>query len=311
MAKKAGQKQVKKTVFMAMAILAAFLAVIVVDAHTALASFLPLPATDNLNIPTPQGDTSFQKLENILGPFARNLRIIVGAVSILFIVISGFTMVVSGDNEDTAQKEKKSMTYGVIGLMMISIAGPIAEVFDYRQGNFISDPDSFTERIKVFGDVTQLVITFIKYLLGSLATLMAVRAGAIMVLDSDNEDEVTKAKKTLTLSAGGLFMVIVSSMVIKKIFYVASYSANAEETIIQLDQNELIRQLVAFTNILVSFVGPIMMLGIVIGGFLYVTAGGDDEKTGLAKKIVTNSLIGIVIIYGAFAMVSTIIAGQF
>lgn len=294
-----------------LAVLLGGLTSVCLDVQGVSASFLPLPGTDGVDIPVPEGETAFQKLENILGPFSRNLRIIVGAVAVLFIVISGFTMVISGDNEETAKKEKKSMTFGIIGLMMISIAGPIAEVFDYRQGNFINDPEGFTDRVQLFSDVTQLVITFIKYLLGSLATLMAVRAGAVMVLSSDNEDEVTKAKKSLALSAGGLFMVVVSSMVIQKIFYVASYSSSAEETIIQLDQNELVRQLSAFANILVSFVGPVMMFGIVIGGFLYVTAGGDEERTGLAKKIIMNSIIGIIIIYGAFALVSTVIAGQF
>jgi hypothetical protein len=62
---------------------------------------------------------------------------------------------------------------------------------------------------------------------------------------------------------------------------------------------------------MVSFVGPIMMLGLVAGGVLFLTSAGNDERTGLAKKIITNSVIGIVIIYGAFALVSTVIAGYF
>ncbi|QQR54920.1 hypothetical protein IPG41_07140 [Candidatus Peregrinibacteria bacterium] len=274
-------------------------------------SFLPLPGTEGLNIATPEGNTAIEKLENFLGPFARNLRIILGGLAVLFIVVSGFTMVVSGDNEETAKTQRKSIVYGCIGLMMISIAGPIAEVFDYRQGNFISDPSDFTERVRIFDNVTQLIITFLKYLLGGLATLMAVRAGAMLVMSGDNDDDVSKAKKQLTLSLAGLMLIFVSNLVIRRIFYVATYSTNAEATIVQLDQNEFIRQLVAVTNLMISFLGPIMMLGIVIGGFLYVTSQGEEEKTGLAKKIITNSIIGIVIIYGAFALVSTLIAGQF
>ncbi len=140
---------------------------------------------------------------------------------------------------------------------------------------------------------------------------MAVRAGATLVMAGDNDDDVTKAKKQLTVSSLGLLLVIVSDLFIRKIFYVTSYSTSAEATVIALDQNEFIRQLVAVTNLLVTFVGPIMMLGIVVGGFLYITSQGDEEKTGLAKKIITNSIIGIVIIYGAFALVSTVISGQF
>lgn len=304
----------KKQVYglMFAALLGAVLSAVLAPAHSVFAaSFMPLPGTEGLNVATPQGDTAIEKLEDFLGPVARNLRIILGAMSVLFIVISGFTMVISGDNEETVKTQRKSITYGVIGLLMISIAGPVSEVFDYRQGNFIDDPSKFTERVQIFDNATQLIITFLKYLLGSLATLMSVRAGATLVMSGDNDDDVSKAKKQLSLSAMGLLLVIVSDLFIRKIFYVTSYSTDAEATIVQLDQNELIRQMVAISNIMVSFIGPIMMLGIVVGGFMYVTSQGDEEKTGVAKKVIMNSLIGIIIIYGAFAIVSTVISGQF
>ncbi len=292
-------------------VLAVFLGVAAASAPHALADFLPLPDNSDLDVPAPEGDSAFEKLENLLGPAARNLRIIVGAIALLFIVVSGFTMVVSGDNEETAKTQKKSLTYGLIGLLMISIAGPIAEVFDYREGNFISDTDKLVERVALFDDTTRIIITFVKYLLGGLASLMFIRAGAVMVTQGDNEEEVGKQKKSLALGAGGLLMVMVSDMVIKRVFYVAEFNEDADQTIVSLDQNEFIQQLVGVTNLMIIFVGPIMMLGIVIGGFLYLTAGGDEERTGLAKKIIFNSIIGVIIIYGAFALVSTIIAGSF
>lgn len=293
-------------------VLGATMSMLWAGVHTAMAAnFMPLPGTEGLDVAVPEGDTALEKLENFLGPVARNVRIILGALSVLFIVISGFTMVISGENEDTAKTQRKSIFYGIIGLMMISIAGPISEVFDYRQGNLIDDPENFIERVQIFDGVTQLIITFLKYLLGGLATLMAVRAGAVMVMNGDNDDDIGKAKKQLTVGVGGLLLVIVSDLVIRRIFYIAEYSTDAEQTVVQLDQNELIRQMVGVTNLAVTFIGPIMMLGIVVGGFMYIMSQGDEDKTEMAKKVVTNSIIGIVIIYGAFAVVSTIVSGQF
>lgn len=292
-------------------VLAVFLGVLAASIPLSSADFLPLPATDDLDVPAPEGDSAFEKLENLLGPVARNLRIIVGGIALLFIVVSGFSMVVSGDNEENAKTQKKSLTYGLIGLLMISIAGPIAEVFDYREGNFISDPDKLVERVALFDDTTRILITFVKYLLGGLASLMFIRAGAMMVIAGDSEEDVSKEKKSLALGAGGLLMVIVSDMVVRRVFYVAEFNEDADKTIVSIDQSEGVQQLVAVTNLMVSFVGPIMLLGIVAGGVLYMTAGGDEERTGLAKKIVMNSIIGVVIIYGAFALVSTVIVGVF
>lgn len=292
-------------------VLAAVAGAVLALAPHAHASFLPLPDTSNLDVPTPEGDTAFTKLENLLGPLGRNLRIIVGAIAVVLIVVSGFSMVISGDNEETEKNQKKSITYGIIGLLMISIAGPIAEVFDYREGDILTDPSKLVERVGMFSDATRLVITFLKYMLGGLATLMFIRAGAIMIALGDSEEKMTREKKNLALGAGGLVMVMLSEIVVKKVFYVASFNESTGETQVSINQNEFLTQIVAITNILVSFVGPIMMLGIVAGGVLYVTAAGDEERTGLAKKILLNSVIGVVIIYGAFALVSTIIAGQF
>ncbi len=292
-------------------VLAVLLGVFAASIPLSSADFLPLPATDDLDVPAPEGDSAFEKLENLLGPVARNLRIIVGGIALLFIVMAGFSMVISGDNEENAKTQKKSLTYGLIGLLMISIAGPIAEVFDYREGNFISDPDKLVERVNLFDDTTRILITFVKYLLGGLASLMFIRAGAMMVIAGDSEEDVSKEKKSLALGAGGLLMVIVSDLVVRRVFYVAEFNEDADKTIVSIDQSEGIQQLVAVTNLMVSFVGPIMLLGIVAGGVLYMTAGGDEERTGLAKKIVMNSIIGVVIIYGAFALVSTVIVGVF
>ena len=60
-----------------------------------------------------------------------------------------------------------------------------------------------------------------------------------------------------------------------------------------------------------AIAGPFALLSLVGGGLMYVLAGGEEEKVGKAKKIITWALIGIVIIYGAFAIVSTFVARQF
>ncbi len=275
------------------------------------ASYMPLPSTEDLNVPAPEGDTAIEKLENFLGPIARNLRIIIGAIAVLLIVVSGFTMVIGGDNEETYKNQRKSVLYGVVGLIMISLAGPIAEIFDYREGNFLDDPDAFVERAALFNDTTQLIVTFLKYFLGSLATLMFIRSGALMVAEGSNEEVVTREKKNLALGAAGLFMIFVSDLVIRNIFYSATYNTDTSSTVVSINQNEFVVQLVAFTNLVVSFVGPIMMFGIAAGGLLYVASFGNEERTALAKKIIFNSIIGVVIIYGAFALVTTVIAGTF
>ncbi len=275
------------------------------------ADILPLPGTDGLSVPTPIGNTAVEKTENFLGPLARNIRLILGTVASLYIVIAGITIVISGDNEETVKTQRTGIVYAVVGLMVISLSGPIAAVFDFRQGNIIESPDTLVARAQLFDQTTQLVLTYIRYLLAGLATLMFVSAGAAMVANPDNEETVSRSKKNMALGAAGLMVVFTADLLIRRIFYVAEFNDAASRTVVAINQNELLRQMIAFINILVSFVGPIMMLGIVAGGLLYVTSFGNEERQELARKIIQNSVIGVIIIYGAFALVTTAIAGVF
>lgn len=275
------------------------------------AGFIPLPESTDLDIPTPEGDTAIQQAESIFGPFAKIFRIIIGAIAVLLIVIAGFSMTISGDNEETVKTQRKGITYGIIGLLLISVAGPVAEVFDFRQGNLLESSDEFVQRAELFDDTARIVITFLKYFLGSLAAYAFIRSGLVMIVQGNKEDVITREKNNLALGAGGLILVMVSDLIVRKILYDVEYNDSTSETVIAINQNEFITQAVAIINIMVSFVAPILMLALVVGGVLYITSAGNEERTELAKKIMVNSVIGVVIIYGAFALVSTVISGVF
>ena len=290
------------------ALLGAFLGSLPIAEAT---SFLPLPSGENIDVPQPQGETGIEKFENILGPIGLVIRIIMGVIAVMLIVIAGFSMAITADNEENISNQKKSVTYAIVGLMMISIAGPVAEVFDFRDGNLLEDPNAFIERAKLFDGTTRIVITFIKYVLGALASLVFIIHGARMIGSMGNEETVSKSRKGILLAGAGLLLVMFSELIIRRIFFDAEYNDFASETVVAINQNELLVQVVAITNLIVSFVGPVMFLGLIVGAILYITAGGDEERTNLAKKIIINSVIGLAIIYGAFGLVSTIIIGVF
>ncbi|KKR86555.1 MAG: hypothetical protein UU48_C0009G0010 [Candidatus Uhrbacteria bacterium GW2011_GWF2_41_16] len=60
-------------------------------------------------------------------------------------------------------------------------------------------------------------------------------------------------------------------------------------------------------NVLLGFLGIIIFLFIVYAGYLYLTSQGADEKIKQAKKILSSSLTGAVIIISAYALSSYIL----
>ena len=55
-------------------------------------------------------------------------------------------------------------------------------------------------------------------------------------------------------------------------------------------------------NVALGILGTIAVVLIVYAGFLWMTAGGNDEQAGKAKSIIFASIIGLVIILSAYAI---------
>jgi amino acid transporter len=56
------------------------------------------------------------------------------------------------------------------------------------------------------------------------------------------------------------------------------------------------------------FVGVIFMVLLIYGGFLWMTAGGNEEQVKKAKKLITNTAIGLVIVIAAYAITHFVIS---
>jgi len=66
------------------------------------------------------------------------------------------------------------------------------------------------------------------------------------------------------------------------------------------DLSELVVRVIQY---LLGFLGLIAVIMIIIGGFRWMTAGGNEEKIESAKKVISAAVIGLVIVLIAWAIV--------
>lgn len=59
-------------------------------------------------------------------------------------------------------------------------------------------------------------------------------------------------------------------------------------------------------NIALALAGLIAVLFLIIGGFRYITAGGNEDASGQAKKIIMNAVIGIIVVILSFVVVRVV-----
>ncbi len=60
-------------------------------------------------------------------------------------------------------------------------------------------------------------------------------------------------------------------------------------------------------NFALGFLGVIAIIIILVGGFKWMTAGGNEEKTADARKLLVAGIIGLVIILAAWAITTFVI----
>jgi hypothetical protein len=274
------------------------------------------------------GQSAEYQFQELVWGLIQNVRYIIGAIAIVMIVFSGFKMVTGYGNEEVYQKQRNTILYGIIGLVVVAMSGELARIFavscpEYTdptlqtyqctQGGFLKDPNSIIRTSVIFNQQTKIIITFIKYFIGSVAVFMIVRNGFRMMTMGNDESKIALDKKNLIYSVVGLILIIVADTLVNNVFYKIDTSKypSTGGAAPGIDAAQGVKEIVGFTNMAVSIVAPLAVLSLVAGGIMYMTAMGDDAKMGKAKKIITASIMGIVIVYAAFAIVSTFIAGRF
>jgi type IV secretory pathway VirB2 component (pilin) len=141
---------------------------------------------------------------------------------------------------------------------------------------------------------------------------MIIISGLRLITSGGDEEKVGEERKRIMYGVAGLLMIYLGDIGLEKVFYKVNKEVYSGVTGVTpgVDAAEGVNQIVGITNLIVSFVGPVAVLMLIVGAIMYATAGGNDDNMEKAKRVVMVAIVGIVIIFGAFALVSTVVAGR-
>jgi hypothetical protein len=138
---------------------------------------------------------------------------------------------------------------------------------------------------------------------------MVVYSGLRMILAQGESEAIAKAKSSLKWSLGGAIIIICGFAIIAAV----SYFFGAHEPVNPSDisgasnpiQSTTINELggTIFSSI-AGVAGILALFSIIINGFRYLTAQGNDEQTALAKSGLQWSIFGLAIILAAYVIVT-------
>lgn len=73
------------------------------------------------------------------------------------------------------------------------------------------------------------------------------------------------------------------------------------------DRTQLATTIGKIVNAALGLLGVVLLVLILYGGFLWMTAGGNEDQVSKAKKIITNAVVGLVIIMAAYAIAGFVV----
>lgn len=81
----------------------------------------------------------------------------------------------------------------------------------------------------------------------------------------------------------------------------------AEEVNVWGEEGSLESVVPRLINIVMSVLGIIAVVIILIGGFMWMTAAGNEERVGKAKQVLVAGVIGLLIVIAAYAIANFVI----
>jgi len=228
------------------------------------------------------------------------VKYIIGTIAVITIVISGVRLVTAGRNtEEEIKKQKEHLLYAIIGLIIIMVADPfIKTVFFGQQGEVFSSQANLQAAAQAGSAEIRGIYEVIAYICGALAILMIVVAGFRYMSSGGNEENMEKAKRQIIYAVIGLLLVGIAEFAVKDVLF-----PQQGATLPDIDKTKLL--IVNITNFIAGFLSTIAAVMYIYAGYLYVTAFGNEEATGKAKKVIIGATVGLLLAMAAFAIVNT------
>lgn len=78
-------------------------------------------------------------------------------------------------------------------------------------------------------------------------------------------------------------------------------------TIVGWGTQDLKTTIMLVINVIMGFLGLVAVIIILWGGFKWMTAGGNEDQVGEAKKLIIAGVIGMAVVIGAYAIASFVV----
>ena len=157
-----------------------------------------------------------------------------------------------------------------------------------------------------YNTVQQVLMALLYALQGVIVvlSLVFIVIGAVLYITSGgNQGRVTMAKTAITAALIGLAIGILAPTFLKEIATVLGWNSTAPLPSEVSSARSAADILLSVLNFLLGIVGILSIIMLVVGGVMFLTAAGSQDRITTGKKIVTYALLGVVVALASLVIV--------
>lgn len=244
------------------------------------------------------------------------LRQLIGPVLVFFIGGMGIRLMIARGNEENFNAVAKNFLYVLAGVLILIFANTLSELFSLYQETgsgattFVSGQGEIITATSKFKGVIQILIKFIRYLLGGLAVFYVVKSGVSIILNAD-EETVGKQKEVFLYGFVGFILIFISEALVNAVFDVKTLDATYGDSFVETNVNVSggLKLIMNIANLLLGAMSGLFLFTLVVGGAMYAFSAGNEERGKKATNIIISSVVGLVISFSAYTIVAEFSAG--
>lgn len=225
--------------------------------------------------------------------------VLVGIVSLIFIVYGALKYITSGGDESQAAEGKRAVVFAVMGIVLIGIAAVIV--------NFVAlnaDLSDATIPGTTNADLRSTVLLILNgflTLVGVTALVFTIYGGAKYITSGGDSSQAEEAKRTILYAVIGIVVIGIAAVIVNFVGRIVGVSTGLP------GGNNLPATIFALLNGFLVLAGVVALTFVIYGGLKYIISGGDSSETEAAKSTILYAVIGIVVI-GIAAVIVNFVA---
>lgn len=145
------------------------------------------------------------------------------------------------------------------------------------------------------------VLSTIQQVIVMLALVFIVIGAFLYITAGANPDNAENGKKAIVAALIGLAIGMAAPSILKELSNVLGWTGASTEAV--TEAKTLTEIATSILNFLLGITGVVSIIMLVIGGIMYITSAGDEDRIDTGKEIFKYALLGIVISMSAMVLV--------